>query len=167
MPAREFYAYDRFARVLGEVMGRVAEISERRPEEASGAGLFLMHLDPLLTLDLAERAAKGLHEPRRIVLLNGPREDAIQAVEQGSVLGAVFKSRYLRWQHDQERRVDGDIFGPWSLAPALAPHMTPTGAIQTEQGVLYESAPSLSLPAALALYLSACADRAGGALGAR
>lgn len=159
-PAREGYAYDRFARALGEVMRCVIEVIERPPEEASGAGLVLMAFDQRVALELAQRAARGLHDPGRCLLLNGSRSEAVEAVDRGSALGAVLGDRYFLWQHGQDQRRNGDIFGPWSLAPALAPHLTPTGAIQTEHGVLYESEPRLSLPNVVALYLAACASEA-------
>jgi hypothetical protein len=82
------------------------------------------------------------------------RGDAAEAVEQGSALGAVLADRYSHWKNDWKQRRFPDVFGPKSLAPALAPHLVPGGLVETDHGTLYESTPPLSLPAAVAFYLS-------------
>jgi hypothetical protein len=158
VPTRTFYAYDRFAQALGEAMGRPVEVMEQRQEEAAGAGLFLMHFDWGLAEALVERAAEGGRDPARLFLLNGPREAAMEAIERGSALGAVLGDRYDLWRHEKEARARGDVFGPRSLAPALAPHMEPAGWIETEHCILYANTTPMSLPATVALYLSVCAQ---------
>lgn len=152
---REFDQYDRFVDELRQETGARVELLDCSVKDAPRNGLVLVAYHPADRSMLMERRDVATSGAPPLILLNIRQTEATALAETLRPAGMVISDRFRRWVHRQDDAILTQVFGPKSLAPALAPLFAPDLPGETENYCTYATTDAHPLPMMIARYADA------------